>query len=276
MAGRYLTDLADVCRAAGLEVHEVDGWQTRARGSGGYSSGAPSHVMVHHSASPPHTDPDGDIAYIVHNADNAPLSNLYLSRSGAVHVCAAGATNTNGTGVDPCGHVADDAMNTAAIGIEAANEGTGEAWPTVQTDAYLTLVAALCAAYSVPNGRIHGHAEYAPSRKIDPAGPPRWATGPATWAMDLFRADVAATGTTPPPVPSPTPTPPKGPAMLLYVIDSRTKGSALLVWHADGTYHLTGFDTASERAAWIAAAVGVVTLEDDEYTKWVAGSQAPT
>src|SRR4029077_14868845 len=96
VGSRYLTDLADVLRSAGLVVHEEPGWQTRARGSGGYDSGRPTHVMVHHTASNPGSDPDGDVAYIARNAADAPLANLYLSRSGDVHVIAAGATNTNG------------------------------------------------------------------------------------------------------------------------------------------------------------------------------------
>jgi hypothetical protein len=41
MGSRYLTDLADVIRAAGLAVIEEPGWQSRARGSGGYSTRSP-------------------------------------------------------------------------------------------------------------------------------------------------------------------------------------------------------------------------------------------
>ena len=53
MGDRYLTDLADVARAAGWPVIEVDGWQSRARGSGGFNAGKPDHVMAHHTASGP-------------------------------------------------------------------------------------------------------------------------------------------------------------------------------------------------------------------------------
>lgn len=200
MGDRYLTDLADVCRGAGLSVTEVDGWPQRARGSGGYNAGKPDHVMVHHTASGPGSDGWPDVDYIATGSPDAPLSNLYLGRSGQVWVIAAGASNTNGTGSDPCGRVADDSMNAAAVGIEAGNDGVGEAWPAAQLDAYVRLCRALCAAYGITYSAVHGHAEWAPDRKIDPAGPPRYATGAATWDMDAFRADVAA-GTTPPPAP---------------------------------------------------------------------------
>ena len=210
MGARYLTDLADVCRGAGLDVVEVDDWQTRARGSGGYNPGLPDHVMCHHTASPTSSDGWPDVDYCTFGDDDAPLTNLYLDRAGTVYVCAAGATNTNGSGADPCGTCPDDAMNTHAIGIEAGNNGTGEPWPHRQLDAYTTLVAALCASYGIPTGAVHSHWEWAPTRKTDPAGPDRYSDppcppagpSPLSWDMDAFRADV---DTGPVPIPPPSP-----------------------------------------------------------------------
>jgi hypothetical protein len=191
MGSRYLADLADVVRAAGLVVHEEPGWQTRARSSGGYNSGLPNHVMIHHTASGPSSDGQPDVNYMCYSADARPVANLYLSRSGEVWIMAAGATNTNGSGGDPCGTIAADSMNSSAVGIEAGHDGTGEPWPDAQQEAYTTLVAALCEHYGIPVGRTHSHAEWAPGRKIDPAGPSRWA-GSGTWDENAFRGDVAA------------------------------------------------------------------------------------
>lgn len=189
MGGRYLTDLAQVVRALGLVVQEEPGWPSRARSSGGYDSGRPTHVMVHHTASGPGSDGQADVNYCCYGSADKPLANLYLSRSGKVWVMAAGATNTNGKG-GPIDNVPADSMNTHAIGIEAANGGTGEPWPQAQQDAYVVLVAGLQAAYGIPYSR--GHAEWAPSRKIDPAGQSAWAQGSATWNMNAFRGSVAA------------------------------------------------------------------------------------
>ena len=111
-----------------------------------------------------------------------------------------GGTNTNGSGQDPCNLIGDDSMNSSAIGIEAGNNGTGEPWPAAQQDAYITLVAALCAAYGIDHTQVHAHAEWAPSRKVDPAGPSRWASS-GTWNMDAFRAELA---TPAPPEPAPS------------------------------------------------------------------------
>jgi N-acetylmuramoyl-L-alanine amidase len=190
MGSRYLTDLATVCRNAGLLVQEEPGWQSRARSSGGYNSGLPNHVMIHHTASGPSSDGQPDVSYMCYSADARPVANLYIARNGKVWVMAAGATNTNGSGHDPCGATPDDSMNSNAIGIEAGNNGTGEPWPDAQQRAYTTMVKALCKHYGIQTGRVHSHAEWAPSRKVDPAGPSRWASS-GTWNEDAFRSDVA-------------------------------------------------------------------------------------
>jgi hypothetical protein len=202
MGSRYLTDLADVCRAAGLVVQEEPGWQTRARGSGGYNSGAPNHIMVHHTASNPSSDGQPDVNYQCYGADARPIANLYLSRSGKVWIEAAGATNTNGSGTDPCGIVAVDSMNSNAIGIEAANNGVGEPWPAAQQTAYITLVNALLSHYGIGIEQVHAHIEYAPGRKIDPAGPAQWppVNSSGSWDMNAFRSDLGL-GPLPPPIP---------------------------------------------------------------------------
>ena len=242
MGDRWLTDLADVLRAAGLDVTEDAGWQTRGRSSGGYSAGLPDHVMVHHTASSAGADPASDVAYICRTADAAPLANLYLSRSGAWTVCAAGASNTNGSGSAwwP-GGPADDSMNSAAIGIEAGNDGVGEPWPIVQQDSYLAGVAALCAAYGIPVDHVRAHFEWT-DRKVDAAGPSMYAAGATSWNMDLFRTDVAAWTTDPPPDPVP-PDPPIGDLTMTTVLileDAREPfpryrcGASSKTWIRDG------------------------------------------
>jgi len=212
---RYLTDMAEVCRAAGLRVVEEPGWQTRARSSGGYTNGRPWCVMWHHTAS--NTTPANDVSYII-NASDGPLANLYLARDGTVHVIAAGATNTNGKGgplTFSRGTVAADSMNSAAIGVEAANSGIGQQWPQPQVDAYFALSNALTAAYGLLPTDISSHEHWSPGRKIDPAtapavqGPwrPRGINTSGTWSVDDMRAECVARTAAPPPTP-PQPTPP--------------------------------------------------------------------
>lgn len=202
----FLTDLALALRAGGCRVIEVPGWQTRSYP--GWAPGfqtAPSHVIVHHTAS--HAVPESDIAYMLRGAPNptpgrpnlAPIGNLYLDRQGVFHVIAAGKATTNGTGRDTWGGgVPADQMNHHAIAIEAANNGVGEVWATAQCDAYLTGVVALCRHYRIPVNHVRAHAEWSPGRKVDPAGPtpshPAWGgvDGRRTWDMNAFRRDVTA------------------------------------------------------------------------------------
>lgn len=187
----WLTELANWLRDAGLNVIEYPGWQTRARSSGGYSS-MPLCVMWHHTASPSSWDGQKDADYIAKGDSAAPLSNLYIDRSGTVWVLAAGATNTNGKGRSlkfSRGTVPADGMNTRALGVELGNNGVGEAWPQCQTDAMFTVSNTCNAKFGNQPTDISTHQNYAPDRKIDPAtaasvqGPftPRSVNSSGTW-----------------------------------------------------------------------------------------------
>jgi N-acetylmuramoyl-L-alanine amidase len=227
MTGTYLTDLADVCRgAAGDDVFEVEGWEYRARGSGGYDPGRPWVVMWHHTAS--NTDPANDVAYICYGNPDAPVSNLYIDRTGAVWVCAGGATNTNGKGgpfTVSHGTVPLDQMNTYAVSIEIANTGTGEPWPQQQVDAVFAVSLAVCAAYGLEPDDICTHHAWClpscPGRKIDPAtadavqGPwrPTSASSAGSWALEDIAAECRRRA-----APTPPPTPPGDDVMNYYVV----------------------------------------------------------
>jgi N-acetyl-anhydromuramyl-L-alanine amidase AmpD len=250
MAVHWLTDLADVLRKAGLKVQETDGWKTRSFPNWpGYEAGAPTHVMVHHTASKPATDGAADVNYIINAKPwGGVICNLYLDRKGQWWVIAAGRSATNGGGVDTWGGgVPKDLMNFYAIGIEAANDGAGEAWPKVQTDSYVKGVAALCKAYHIPVAHVRAHAEWSPGRKIDPAGPSPWAAS-GTWNMNAFRNSVTvALGQQPSPNQQPSPAPVKPPPPFnpaagqfgLYPLDSH-KATIKLNSNGDLVRYLQG------------------------------------
>jgi hypothetical protein len=250
MGSRYLTDLADVCRRTGYKVIEVDGWQQRARGSGGFDSGRPNHVMAHHTASAASMDGWGDVNYCTFNHQDAPLCNILLSRVPEIFVCAGGATNTNGSGHDPCGVTADDSMNSSAIGIEAGNNGVGEPWPTKQQDAYNILCAVLCDAYGFPIRRVHAHFEWAPSRKIDPAGSSRYASGSASWNMNVFRSDCGDTSTKP----EPPPIIPEDDDIMLRAAKNKDTGNTYVLGNGDVAQTMDGLDS-TETALRVAGGV---------------------
>ncbi len=193
-------------REGGLKVEEYEGWQTRSRGSGGYD--AVWAIGVHHTAS--NTSPANDLAYMLKNADAKPIGALYLARDGTVTVCAAGATNTQGKGgpyKTSKGTIPKDAGNRYMLSIEAANAGTGEQWPEVQQDAYVKMCHILVSKLGLSWGDIVAHFEWT-SRKYDPAGNSRYATGGALWDMDKFRGDCWLAYADTEDVPEPPPPPP--------------------------------------------------------------------
>jgi hypothetical protein len=208
--------LLEVVRRAIPDATGYAGWETRARGSGGYDA-APMCVIVHHTASPARSTPGqqfaNDAAYCV-SAKDGPVANMVLGPEGQCSVHAAGASNHAGDGgpwSTTRGTIPASSCNSRSIGIEASNDGQGQTWSLEQQDAYLALVAELCRAYGFDPARrgptasdVVAHMEWAgpnpptPGRKCDPAGPSRW-SGPSGgcnarnyWRMDEFRAAVAA------------------------------------------------------------------------------------
>ena len=144
-----LIELAQTLRDAGLAVREYDGWELRAARQQRVPSSGPLAIIVHHTASPASWDGERDADYIAFQCDVAPMANLYLDRSGQCWVLAAGASNTNGAG-GPWGPIPLDSANSRVIGIEAGNDGIGEAWPDVMQDAYVKGVAALAERFGIP------------------------------------------------------------------------------------------------------------------------------
>ena len=210
MTGRYLTDLADVLYAAGLDVVEFEGWQTRARSSGGYADGRPWAVVWHHTASSASIMSDANYCA---NSEDAPICNALIARDGQVWVIAAGASNTNGKGgpwTVTRGTVPIDQMNTHAVGLEICNNGVGEPYPAAQIDAVFTASLAICEAYGLAPFDALEHNEWAPDRKIDPATAgavqggwrPRSVNTSGTWSGDDLRGELLARAADiPPPLP---------------------------------------------------------------------------
>lgn len=158
----WLTDLADACRASGLRVVEEPAWRTRGHGP----MTAVRGLMWHHTAGPR----SGNMPSLTVLRDGrpgleGPLSQLGLARDGTVHVIAAGKAYHAGSGEWP-----GLTGNSDCIGIEAESVGDGTDWTPQQRDAMPRLSKALCARYRVPTTRVIAHREWAPTRKIDPAG----------------------------------------------------------------------------------------------------------
>jgi hypothetical protein len=184
----YLTWMADVLRAAGLSVQEVGGWRTRGHGSMSDIRG----VLLHHTAGAPTGNyPSLGVVRDGRPGLAGPLAHLGLARDGSWLVIAAGNASHAGLGyVSWCGR---DNGNKHLIGVEAESTGRGD-WTPAQLASYPRGVAALLRHLGLGADRALAHKEWAPSRKIDPAGWPGGLSG--------FRATVAGhLRPVPPPAP---------------------------------------------------------------------------
>lgn len=164
--------LADVLRAAGLDVIEHEGWRDRGHGDFRDLRG----VLCHHTAGGGKNDwrivQDGRADLL------GPLAQLVLERDGSFRVIAAGVCWHAGRGSWP-GWPTDNA-NYHVIGIEAVSRGDGSDWTPAQLDAYKRGCAAILARIGRDADDCVGHKEYSAEGKIDPAG----------IDMDDFRGDV--------------------------------------------------------------------------------------
>lgn len=223
MGAIWLRDLPQVIAAAGIPVKTWPGWESRSNAKGGYDG--IFGVCVHHTGSK--QSAIDDMTYMWNNALLKPVGAIYLARDGSVTVGAAGQTNCQGLGGPRStskGTIPLDQGNRYALAIEAGNAGTGEVWPSPQQDMYVRLVAALIEGYDLQVPDSFAHHEWT-TRKIDPAGNSRYASGGASWNMNKFRVDVTRALTpTPTPIPGddmPTLNPP------VRIYDSRKTGGAL-------------------------------------------------
>jgi hypothetical protein len=198
--------LADVLRGAGLEVVETAGWQTRGRDF----AADPLGIMAHHTASPIASTLATNL-HVVTNGNSVapgPIAQAMLWRDGVWYIIAAGRANHAGKGSLPWLPGADTG-NQHLLSVEAVNNGVGELWAPAMVISYEIGTAAILRRLGHGAERATTHAEYAPSRKIDPAGPTggRIATlpGRATWDPNAWRAAVGKWLTPAPPVEIPDP-----------------------------------------------------------------------
>jgi hypothetical protein len=257
----YYVELVDVLTAAGV-VCRVDfvneGWERRARSSGGFSS-PPLACCWHHTASS--ASPEADLNWMIHGSDDAPIGNLLLDRGGVVWPIAAGAANTQGKGGPATfsrGVCPVDNGNSRLWGMEVANNGLGEPWPLAQIDAYFKASNALNELFGNQPNDVITHQVWAPDRKIDPAttaavqGPwhPAAVTSSGTWSLDDIRFECARRWNGLPPVPKPQPPlpDPEEDLDVAFIIVNTQTGQPALVYGSGKVTGLAGEDLAGYEA----------------------------
>lgn len=165
--------LADALQDAGLDVVQYVGWETR----GGFTF-HPGGLVIHHTG--PWKTVKGMVDLCVNGRAGlpGPLCQVVLDPAGTCHVIAAGRANHAGPG-----SWKGLTGNGTVLGIEAIHDGQPTTpWPAAQLAAYKQAAATIIRGLGVGPEMVCGHREWAPLRKVDPAG----------INLDVFRADVAA------------------------------------------------------------------------------------
>lgn len=89
-----------------------------------------------------------------------------ICRDGTVHHMLNDYLRAHHAGAGKWGSVTD--MNSCSIGIELDNNGK-EPFPQEQMASLLSLLGQLKARYNIPTANFIGHADFAPTRKVDPS-----------------------------------------------------------------------------------------------------------
>lgn len=163
--------LPEVLRAAGLTVHTYDGWKERGSDRWGevVGFGPLRGVVCHATAGSRRSTDEGEMRVLWETGSSsapAPISQLYLSRSGEWTVGASGRCNHVLRG-DKGPHKGFG--NYQLVGVEAQNDNRGEPWSPLMLDSYQRGVAAICTHQRWPASVVVAHAEHQ-SGKTDPAG----------------------------------------------------------------------------------------------------------
>jgi hypothetical protein len=187
MAGVWLTDLADVLRAAGVSVIEETYVQGRYKGLswkqvgfGGRGLTSFDYILWHHDASPANQDSPGALAWMMYyakdgNYDLTPAAAAWVCSSchgkhpsGTWHLYASGLSNHAGRGgpwtpTNGQPHVARDGMNARSWAVEV-DHTFGESWDGEKKQAQLNSLrrgtAAVLAAYEMPPERVIRHLDW--------------------------------------------------------------------------------------------------------------------
>jgi hypothetical protein len=200
------TWLPEVLRAAGLTVIETPGWRGRGR-----DLEAVAGLVMHHTASSVRSTLQTNLNVVTNGNGFAPgpIAQAMFWRDGVVYIIGDGRANHAGRGGPYGGWLPQDRANLRTLGFECVNNGVGEPWSAELVAAMEIGAAAVMRYLDLPAERTIMHSEWAPGRKIDPAGPNggriAYAPGPVNqramvWSGDAFRARVRD-WLTPPPLP---------------------------------------------------------------------------
>ena len=127
-----------------------------------FSIRKPNFIVIHHTA-----QNSTDQTIRTFQLERTAVSSHYVvGRDGKIVQMVNDYVRAQHAGLGKWGNITD--MNSCSIGIEMDNNGTSDPWPEVQINALIELLKVLTPKYGIPQANFLGHADYAPSRKVDP------------------------------------------------------------------------------------------------------------
>ena len=149
----------------------------------------PNYVIIHHTAQNSCTQ-----TYKTFTTPSTEVSAHYvICRDGTITQMLNDYMRAWHAGAGKWGNVTD--INSASIGIELDNNGS-ESFSDSQISSLLTLLDKLKKAYNIPASNFIGHADIAPTRKVDPSRFFPWKQladkGFGSWYTDTTGATINA------------------------------------------------------------------------------------
>jgi N-acetylmuramoyl-L-alanine amidase len=130
----------------------------------------PNFVIIHHTAN---NSCDETLREFTTTGGREASAHYVICKDGKVHHMLNDLLRSHHAGESKWGNNTD--LNSSSIGIELVNNGY-EPFTEEQINSLLILLERLKAAYKIPDANFIGHADIAPTRKVDPSSKFPWQT----------------------------------------------------------------------------------------------------
>lgn len=130
----------------------------------------PNYVIIHHTAN---NSCEETLQEFTTTGGREASAHYVICKDGTVHHMLNDLLCSHHAGESKWGNNTD--LNSSSIGIELVNNGS-EPFTEEQINSLAILLERLKAAYKIPDAHFIGHADIAPTRKVDPSSKFPWQT----------------------------------------------------------------------------------------------------
>lgn len=164
-AKAYAKEYRQIPELAPNDSLRIDRWV----GTTNFNVRKPNYVIIHHTAQ----DSTEQTLHTFTLPRTSVSSHYVIGRDGEVVQMLHDHFRAWHAGAGKWGNTSD--LNSASIGIELDNDGYSY-FPAAQINSLLKVLAMLKEKYNIPTANFIGHADIAPTRKVDPSPHFPWKT----------------------------------------------------------------------------------------------------